>query len=154
MNAELIAAVSAVLVAFIAAFAPALSDREGRKKALDEAELLARLQESLGDTSEPVMAIKTVLAYRTGRWKDSVDSSEYEWFLRCGLILAALTVASSITLSALMGNQVQSQIVTLLHTVQWVSATLMILSFIMFGGLVAFMIGFSIRRRFNRHSSK
>lgn len=151
VTAEMIAAVSAVLVALIAAFAPALSSRDGRKKALEEAELLAKLKESLGKSAEPVKDLEAVLAYRTGSWREGVDSSAYEWFLRCGMILAALTVASSIAITALMGDNFQSHVISLLRTVQWVSVTLMMLSFLAFGGLLVLMIALSIRRRLNDH---
>lgn len=104
MATELIAAVSAVLVALIAAFAPAMGTQDGRKKALDEAELLAKLQESLGHDAAPVEDLKAALAHRANGWKEGVDMSAYGWFLRWGTILAALTLSSAIAVDALTGQ--------------------------------------------------
>lgn len=149
MTAELIAAVSAVLVALIAAFAPTVGTRDGRKKALDEAELLVKLKESLGDDAAPVEDLKAVLAHRTDGWKEGVDMSVYGWFLRWGMILAALTLSSAITVDALTGQDLRSQLLGLLHLVQWVSALLMAMFFLIFGGATVAATILSIRRWLN-----
>lgn len=132
MTTELIAALSAIVVALIAAFVPALSSRDGRKKALDEAELLIKLKESLGEDAAPVKDLESVLAHRAAGWKDGVDLSALGWFLRLGMILAALAISSSIAVDAISGQELQSKIVGALEVVQLLSVWLMVLVFLTF----------------------
>lgn len=69
MSAELITAISAVIVAVIAAVVSFITTRDHRKQALDEAELLTKLQASMGAEVQPVKDLESILTDRTRLWR-------------------------------------------------------------------------------------
>lgn len=118
MDSALVAAISAVLVAAIAAFASAFTARDSRKKALDEAELLEKLQQSLGADATPVTDIRTVLERRTNEWKENSEFALFGSTLRFMGIAWAVAVASSLAAAAISGNDPRAGVVQTLGIIE------------------------------------
>ncbi|MFI7496768.1 hypothetical protein ACH9D2_18860 [Kocuria sp. M4R2S49] len=69
MSPELIAALAAMAAALIAAVVSLAVNRDDRKKALDEAEVLVKLKSVLPADAPAVQGLIWILAQRTERWR-------------------------------------------------------------------------------------
>lgn len=123
---SLIPALATVVVAVIVGTFSVLTTRDDRKKALDEADLLAKIQGKMGTKTQAEEDLREVIARRAKRWKANAQLDWFAAYARGALGLFALLLLMNVAANLLRGGNPTSGILFLLGEYDWVPTVLIV----------------------------